>query len=106
MIDLYQDTTTRDKQGWTQDFKPGREGGGRGADISGKKNSNTHPYSINKLSTKTNTQKLLFLIILRYNHLPTKTKDTKHYCFLIQSSMKRELDALSNLQNHLRLNPN
>ena len=28
MIDLYQDTTTRDKQGWTQDFKPGRGGGG------------------------------------------------------------------------------
>ena len=27
MIDLYQDTATRDKQGWTQDFKPG---GGEG----------------------------------------------------------------------------
>ena len=48
-----------------------------------KKISNTHPYSINKLSTKTNTQKSLFLNILRYNHLPTKTKNTKHYCFLI-----------------------
>ena len=46
-------------------------------------------------------KKSLFLNILRYNHLPTKTKDTKHYCFLIQSSMKRELDAISNLQNHL-----
>ena len=66
-----------------------------------KKISNTRPYSINKLSTKTNTQKSLFLNILRYNHLPTKTKDTKNYCFLIQSPMKRELDALSNLQNHL-----
>ena len=80
-----------------------------GSKISGKKKktiSNTHPYTINKLSIKTNTQKSLFLYILRYNHLPTKTKDMKHYCFLIQSSMKRELDALSNLQNHLRLNPN
>ena len=65
-----------------------------------------HPYSINKLSTKTNTQKSLFLNILRYNHLSTKTKDMKYYCFLIQSSIKRELDALSNLQNHLQLNPN
>ena len=27
MIDLYQDTATRDKQGWTQDFKPGGGGG-------------------------------------------------------------------------------
>ena len=87
-------------QGRTQDFKLG------GPEISEKKNSNTHPYSINKLSTKTNTQKSLFLNILRYNHLLTKTKDTKHYYFFIQSSMKRELDALSNLQNHLRLNPN
>ena len=66
---------------------------------------NTHSYSINKLSTKTNTQKSLFLNILRYNLL-TKTKDAKHYCFFIQSSMKRELDALSNIQNHLLLNPN
>ena len=66
-----------------------------------KKNSNTHPYSINKLSTKTNTQKSMFLNILRYNYLPIKTKDMKHYYFLIQSTMKRELDALSNLQNHL-----
>ena len=48
-----------------------------------KKNSNTHPYSINKLSTKTNTQKSLFLNILKCNHLPTKTKDTKHYYLLI-----------------------
>ena len=80
-----------------------REGG---SEISKKKKfSNTHPYGINKLSTKTNTQKSLFLNILRYNLL-TKTKDTKHYCFFIQSSMKRELDALSNLQNHLLLNPN
>ena len=47
------------------------------------KNSNTHPYSIKKLSTKTNTQKSLFLNILRCNHLLTKTKDTKHYYFLI-----------------------
>ena len=46
-------------------------------------------------------KKSLFLNILRYNHLPTKIKDMKHYCFLIQSSMKKELDALSNLQNHL-----
>ena len=50
-------------------------------------------------------KKSLFLNILRYNLL-TKTKDAKHYCFFIQSSMKRELDALSNLQNHLLLNPN
>ena len=77
-----------------------------GLKISKKKISNTQPYSINKLSTKTNTQKSLFLNILRYNHLPTKTKDTKHYCFLIQSSMKRELETLSNLQNHLQLNLN
>ena len=27
MIDLYQDTATRDKQVWTQDFKPGGGGG-------------------------------------------------------------------------------
>ena len=66
-----------------------------------KKNSNMHPYSIKKLSTNTNTQKSLFLNIIRYNHLPTKTKDTKHYCFLIQSSMKMEFDTLLNLQNHL-----
>ena len=79
----------------------------KGLEISEKKkNSNTLPYSINKLSTKTNTQKSLFFNILRYNHLPTEVKDTKHYCFLIQSSMKRELDALSNFQNHLWLNPN
>ena len=64
-----------------------------GLEISEKKISNTHPYSINKLSTKTNTQKSLFLNIFRYNLL-TKTKDTKHYCFFIQSFMKRELDAL------------
>ena len=81
-------------------------GGGGGVEISEFFFSNTHPYSINKLSTKTNTQKSLFPNILRYNHLPTKTKDMKHYCFLIQSSMKKELDTLSNLQNHLRLNPN
>ena len=80
--------------------------GGGGAEISEKKISNTRSYSINKLSIKTNTQKSLFLNILRYNHLPTKTKDTKYYCFLIQSSVKRELDALSNLQNHLQLNSN
>ena len=73
----------------------------RGPEISEKKISNTHPYSISKLSTKTNTQKSLFLNILRYNYLPTKIKDTNHYCFRIQSSMKRELNALSNLQNHL-----
>ena len=66
----------------------------RGPEISEKKISNTHPYSISKLSTKTNTQKLLFLNILRYNHLSIKTKDTKHYYFLIKSSMKRELNAL------------
>ena len=68
--------------------------------------SYTHLYVIRKLSIKTNTQKSLFLNILKYNHLPTKTKDTKHYYFLIQSSMKKELDALPNLQNYLRLNPN
>ena len=39
------------------------------------KNLNTHPYSIKKLSTKKNTQKSLFLNILRCNHLPIKTKD-------------------------------
>ena len=84
---------------WSSGTDPGFQAGG--VEDKGKKNSNTHPYSINKLSTKSNTQKSLFLNILRYNHLPTKTKDTKHYCFLIQSFMKRELDALSNLQNHL-----
>ena len=42
---------------------------------------NTHPYGTKNLSTKTNTQKSLFLNILRYNRLPIKTKDTKHYCF-------------------------
>ena len=73
----------------------------RGPEISEKKISNTHPYSISKLSTKTNTQKSLFLNILRYNHLSIKTKDPKHYYFLIKSSMKMELDALYNLQNHL-----
>ena len=72
-----------------------------GPKISEKKISNTHLYSINKLSTKTNTQKSLFLNILRYNHLQQRQKDTKYYCFLIQSSVKKELDALSNLQNHL-----
>ena len=76
-------------------------GGGGGTIYKRKKISNTYPYSINKLSTKTNTQKSLFLNILRYNHLSTKTKNMKHYYFLIQLSMKRELDALSNLQNHL-----
>ena len=64
-------------QGWTQDFKIG------GPEISKKKKLNTHSYNIKKLSTKTNTQKSLFLNILRCNHLPTKTKDTKHYYFLI-----------------------
>ena len=38
--------------------------------------SNAHSYSIKKLSIKTNTQKSLFLNILRYNQLSTKTKDT------------------------------
>ena len=38
------------------------------------KNSNTYSYTINKSLTKTNTQKLLFLNILRYNRLPTKKK--------------------------------
>ena len=86
-------------QGWTQEL-------GGGDREKKKKISNTHPYSIKKLSTKTNTQKSLILNIIWYNHLPTKTKDTKHYCFLIQSSMKMEFDALLNLQNHLWLNPN
>ena len=58
----------RGTPGRTQDFKLGGAGDKR------EKNSNTHPYSINKLSTKTNTQKSLFLNILRYNHLLTKTK--------------------------------
>ena len=48
-----------------------------------KKNSNTHPYGIKKLSTKTNIQKSLFVSILKCNRLPTKTKDTKYYYFLI-----------------------
>ena len=51
-------------QGQTQDFKLG------GPKLIEKKNSNMLPYSINKLSIKTNTQKSLFLNILRYNHLP------------------------------------
>ena len=57
---------------------PGFQAGGAGD----KRNfffSNTHPYSINKLSIKTNIQKSLFLNRLRYNHLPTKTKDIKKY---------------------------
>ena len=58
-------------QGRIQDFKWGGE-------ISEKKISNTHPYSINKLSTKKNTQKSLFFNILRYNHLSTKTKKTRN----------------------------
>ena len=58
---------------------------GRGKGDKRKKNSNTHPYSINKLSTKTNTKKSLFLNILRYNNLSTKTKDTKLYCFYQQN---------------------
>ena len=61
---------------------PGFQAGGGGAEISEKKISNTRSYSINKLSIKTNTQKSLFLNILRYNHLLTKTKDTKHYVSL------------------------
>ena len=56
----------------------------RGAGDNRKKNSNTHSYSINKLSTKKNTQKSLFLNILRCNYLPTKTRDTKYYCLLIR----------------------
>ena len=60
----------------------------RGARDKRKKKLNTHSYSINKLSIKTNIQKLLFL-------------NMKYYCFLIQSFIKRELNALSNLQNHL-----
>ena len=52
-----------------------------------KRNSNTHPYSIKKLSTKTNTKKSSFLNILRHNHLLTKTKDTKHYYFLIHRTL-------------------
>ena len=51
------------------------------------KNSNTHLYVIKKLSIKTNTQKSLFLNILRSNHLSTKTKDTKHYYFLIYKTL-------------------
>ena len=82
-------------QGRTQDFKLG------GARDKQKKISNMHPYIINKLSTKKKTQKSLFFNILIYNHLLTKTKNTKYYCFFIQSSMKKELNALSNLQNHL-----
>ena len=39
---------------------PGFQARGVG-DKQRKKFSNTHPYSINKLSTKTNTQKSLFL---------------------------------------------
>ena len=45
--------------------------------------SYTHLYVIRKLSIKTNTQKSLFLNILRCNYLSTKTKDTRHYYFLI-----------------------
>ena len=63
--------------------------------------SNTHPCSIKKLSTKKNIQKSLFLNILKYSQLSTKTKDMKHYCFLIQSSMKKGLDTLLNFENHL-----
>ena len=42
----------------TQDFKLGGVGDKQKKK---KKNSNTYPNSINKLSTKTNTQKSLFL---------------------------------------------
>ena len=51
-------------------------------EISRKKNSNMHPYSINKLSTKKNTQKSLFLNILKYNHLPKKNKRHETLLFL------------------------
>ena len=39
-------------------------GGGGGQRKAKKKISNTHPYSIKKLSTKTNTQKSLILNII------------------------------------------
>ena len=60
---------------------PRRGAGDKRKKKKNQKNSNTHPYGIEKLSIKTNIQKSLFLNILRYNHLPTKTKDTKYYCF-------------------------
>ena len=63
--------------------------------------SNSHPCSIKKLSTKKNIQKSLFLNILKYSQLSTKIKDMKHYCFLIQSSIKKGLDTLLNFENHL-----
>ena len=47
-----------------------------------------HLYSINKLSTMTNTQKSLFLNILRYNHLLTKTKDTKLYTIIYEKGTR------------------
>ena len=65
----YEQKDEADHQGRTQDFKPG---GPEISKIFFFKIRVTHPYSINKLSTKTNTQKSLFLNILRYNLL-TKT---------------------------------
>ena len=52
--------------------------GGGGPGDKRKKKFQIHIHSINKLSTKTYTQKSSFLNILRYNHLSTKTKDTNH----------------------------
>ena len=51
------------------------------------KTLNKHSYSINKLSSKTNIQNNYFFSTLRFNHLPTKTKDIKHHCFLICSHL-------------------
>ena len=55
--------------------EPGFQAGGGGPEISKKKFSNTHPYSINKLSTKTNikiqsstNKNKTHETLLRYNH--------------------------------------
>ena len=42
---------------------------------------------LRNFQTKTNSQKSLFFNILRCNHLPTKTKDTKYYYFLIHITL-------------------
>ena len=49
-----------------------------------------HPFSINKLSTKINTQKSLFLNILRYKHLPNKNKRHETLLFLYTIIYEKE----------------
>ena len=80
---------------WSSGTDPGFQAGG--VEDKGKKNSNTLPYSINKLSTKTDTQKSLFLNILRYNHLPT---NSKRYTNIFYNLYKLYSLSLSYLYNN------